>query len=157
MSQIGFGVKWRSWIQVCLNSAYASVLVNGSPTKEFKIERGLRQGDSLSHFLFILAVEALNVAFLEARNKNIFIVSKLAKIKSPFLIYNLRMMHSLLGNGRSSMQKICREFLHVFILHPGLRLTSTKVSSLELEYTLMSSIRWLTPLGVNHLNSLVLT
>nr|GEX23319.1 putative reverse transcriptase domain-containing protein [Tanacetum cinerariifolium] len=49
-----------------------SFLANGSPTKEFKIEKGLRQGDPLSPFLFILAVKALNVVFLEARNKNIF-------------------------------------------------------------------------------------
>ncbi|GKB29832.1 putative RNA-directed DNA polymerase, eukaryota, reverse transcriptase zinc-binding domain protein [Tanacetum coccineum] len=49
-----------------------SFFVNGSPTKEFKIERGLRQGDPLSPFLFILAVEALNIALLEATNNNIF-------------------------------------------------------------------------------------
>ncbi|GJW14249.1 putative RNA-directed DNA polymerase, eukaryota, reverse transcriptase zinc-binding domain protein, partial [Tanacetum coccineum] len=83
MSQMGFGVKWRSWIQVCLNSAYASVLVNGSPTKEFKIQRGLRQGDPLSLFLFILAIEALNVAFLEARYKNIFIGVEVGRDKVP--------------------------------------------------------------------------
>nr|GEV35392.1 retrovirus-related Pol polyprotein from transposon TNT 1-94 [Tanacetum cinerariifolium] len=43
-----------------------------SPTKEFKVERGLKQGDPLLIFLFILAVEALNVVMLEAKNKNIF-------------------------------------------------------------------------------------
>ncbi|GJZ52405.1 putative RNA-directed DNA polymerase, eukaryota, reverse transcriptase zinc-binding domain protein, partial [Tanacetum coccineum] len=72
MSQMGFSLKWINWIISCLNSSYASVLINGIPTKEFKLERGLRQGDPLSPFLFILVVEALNVVMLEAKNKNIF-------------------------------------------------------------------------------------
>ncbi|GJT27404.1 RNA-directed DNA polymerase, eukaryota, reverse transcriptase zinc-binding domain protein [Tanacetum coccineum] len=42
---LGFGCKWRRWIHMCLHSARASVLVNGSPTSEFSIKRGLRQGD----------------------------------------------------------------------------------------------------------------
>nr|GEW58016.1 cysteine-rich receptor-like protein kinase [Tanacetum cinerariifolium] len=54
--QIGVSFKWRNLIHSCLSSAYASILVNGSPTKEFKIKRGLIQGDPLSLFFFILAV-----------------------------------------------------------------------------------------------------
>ncbi|GJR38362.1 hypothetical protein Tco_1214046 [Tanacetum coccineum] len=42
--------------------------VNSSPTKMFKIERRLHQGDLLSPFLIILAIEAFNVALLEASN-----------------------------------------------------------------------------------------
>nr|GEU32772.1 RNA-directed DNA polymerase, eukaryota, reverse transcriptase zinc-binding domain protein [Tanacetum cinerariifolium] len=75
MMQMNFSQKWRMWIKGCLNSGYASVLINGSPTKEFKIHKGLRQGDPLSPFLFILAVKPLHVTFLEAKDKDIFKVN----------------------------------------------------------------------------------
>nr|GEW91660.1 hypothetical protein [Tanacetum cinerariifolium] len=57
MGKRGFGHKWCFWIFGCLNSAHSSVLVNGSPTLEFDIYKGLRKGDPLSPFLFILALE----------------------------------------------------------------------------------------------------
>jgi hypothetical protein len=61
MVKINFPTIWRKWINECVGTATTSVLVNGCPTEEFPIERVLRQGDPLSLFLFLLAVEGFNV------------------------------------------------------------------------------------------------
>jgi hypothetical protein len=45
----------------CISSAKMAVLVNGSPTKEFSMERGLCQGDPLSPLLFLITAEGLNI------------------------------------------------------------------------------------------------
>jgi hypothetical protein len=45
----------------CLSIVASSVLVNGSSTDEFNLERGLHQGEALSPFLILIDVEVLNV------------------------------------------------------------------------------------------------
>ncbi|XP_058757173.1 uncharacterized protein LOC131630412 [Vicia villosa] len=56
---MGFGSKWMSWMKGSVFSISVSVLVNRSPTDEFKASRGLLQGDTLSPFLFLLVAEGL--------------------------------------------------------------------------------------------------
>nr|GEZ09993.1 putative ribonuclease H protein At1g65750 family [Tanacetum cinerariifolium] len=72
MGKVRFGDKWCKWIKNCLKASSLSILVNGSPTDEFGLERGVRQGDPISLFLFILAVEGLNALVSKAVEKSIF-------------------------------------------------------------------------------------
>ncbi|CAL5439736.1 unnamed protein product [Camellia sinensis] len=55
----------------CVSTARISALINGSPTKEFSPQKGLRQGDPLSPLLFNLVVEALNILFQRAMELNL--------------------------------------------------------------------------------------
>uniref|UniRef100_A0A251U4I0 Putative RNA-directed DNA polymerase, eukaryota, Reverse transcriptase zinc-binding domain protein n=1 Tax=Helianthus annuus TaxID=4232 RepID=A0A251U4I0_HELAN len=72
MEQMNFPIRWRRWIMAILRSARQSVLVNGSPTMEFECSRGLRQGDPLSPFLFVIAMEALTGIMKKASSTGLY-------------------------------------------------------------------------------------
>nr|GFB59541.1 RNA-directed DNA polymerase, eukaryota, reverse transcriptase zinc-binding domain protein [Tanacetum cinerariifolium] len=44
LKKFGFREKWCKWIRDCLRSSWGSVIVNGSPTEEFQLFKGLKQG-----------------------------------------------------------------------------------------------------------------
>nr|GEU65248.1 RNA-directed DNA polymerase, eukaryota [Tanacetum cinerariifolium] len=67
-----FGDKWRRWIQCCLKSSRGSIIINGSLTIEFEFGKGLKQGDALSPFLFILIMESLHLSFQRVVEAGLF-------------------------------------------------------------------------------------
>lgn len=51
MKRMGFGSISMGWMEACNFNSHLFILFNGSPIQDFKVGRGLRQGDPLSPFL----------------------------------------------------------------------------------------------------------
>nr|GEY18578.1 RNA-directed DNA polymerase, eukaryota [Tanacetum cinerariifolium] len=61
---------------------WGSILVNGSPTEEFQFFKGLKQGDPISPFLFILIMESLHLSFQRVIDAGIFKGTKVGEAMS---------------------------------------------------------------------------
>lgn len=72
MVNYGFCEKWISWMKATVFSGNSSVLVNGSPTSEFPIMKGIRQQDPLAPFLFLIAAEGLHTMITRVVESNQF-------------------------------------------------------------------------------------
>jgi hypothetical protein len=59
-------------VKACVLGGFMSILVNGSTTEEICIHRGLKQGDPLAPFLFLLVAEGFSSLMRNAVDRNLF-------------------------------------------------------------------------------------
>lgn len=67
--EMGIHPIWNKWIHACISSISYSVIVNDKPNCLFTSTRGIRQGDPLSPYIFIICMEALSLRLLKETNK----------------------------------------------------------------------------------------
>ena len=82
---MGFGETFIKWIQILLRNQESSIINGGTTTKYFKLQKGTRQGDPISAYLFILVLEIAFIFIKEYKNIkgiNIFLIFCLCNIFS---------------------------------------------------------------------------
>ena len=62
LNAFGFGPGLIRWIETFSSNISSCVLNNGLCTPYFEVQRGVRQGDPLSPYLFIIAAEMIAIA-----------------------------------------------------------------------------------------------
>nr|GEY93480.1 putative RNA-directed DNA polymerase, eukaryota, reverse transcriptase zinc-binding domain protein [Tanacetum cinerariifolium] len=125
LHKLGFGSRWRTWINNCLMSARTSILINESPTSEFSLKRGLRQGDHLSPFLFIIVKEGLHMALNDGIASNVFHEVRICS--------NIHLSHHFYADNviilsywnQNDMENITR-ILNIFYIASGLKINFHK-------------------------------
>jgi hypothetical protein len=80
---MGFSPKWITWITQCVQTISFSILINGTLTKVFRPNRGLRQGDPLSPYLFLMCANILSCALLKKERLKHLKDIKIGRVAQP--------------------------------------------------------------------------
>ena len=114
LRNFGFDNKWIDWVEACFTSPNMAVLVNGRPQENFKMEKGLRQGDPLSPYLFILGLEVLSRIISKFCDEKKIHGIKLARTAPP--LSHLFFADDIFIFGRANMEEAnnLAEYLKLF-------------------------------------------
>ncbi|CAJ2628008.1 unnamed protein product [Trifolium pratense] len=125
MRRMGFADGWIQWMRACIFNSSMSVLVNGSPTKDFVVGKGLRQGDPLSPFLFLIAAEGLTGMMQKAVGIGVF---HGYKVSDDLLFHTLQFADDtiLIGKGNWDNLWSIKTVLRSFELVSGLKINFFK-------------------------------
>ncbi|GAU35675.1 hypothetical protein TSUD_162470 [Trifolium subterraneum] len=125
MLKMGFAEKWMGWMRACIFNSSMSVLINGSPTEDFSVGKGLRQGDPLSPFLFLLAAEGLTSLVKKAVDIGKYVGFKVND-SIRFEILHFADDTILLGDCSWDNVRIIKSILRGFELVSGLKINFVK-------------------------------
>ncbi len=139
LKSFNFGTEFIQWVQLCYTDIYSCVVNYKHSTPYFKIHRGVRQGDSLSPYLFILGAEIMSIHI--RNNKNI---RGLKYGSEEIKILSYADDTTALLRDETDGEKLLN-FLKQFESHSGLKINKNKTEGFWLGSKKDSNFR---PLGV---------
>ena len=128
MRRMGFANQWIKLIMLCITSVLYSILINGEPKGRIYPTRGIRQGDLLSPFLFLLCIEALNGLINKAARQGDIKGYSISR-NSPVLTHLLFVDDSLLfcRANRQECQKVL-DILDIYGSYSGQQINRSKTT-----------------------------
>lgn len=67
--KLGFTRRWVELMMNCVRTVTYSILINGQPYRKITSSRGIREGDQLSSYFFILCAEGLSTLLQKGRTR----------------------------------------------------------------------------------------
>ena len=103
MRKMGFNERWITLMMLFVSTVFYSILINGAPNGFFRPTRGIRQGDPLSPFPFLLCTEGRHGLITQSALRGDIHGFSLSK-RSPSLTHILFADNNLLFSRSTNQQ-----------------------------------------------------
>ena len=105
LEKYGFEKYFFKWIKILLQNEELCILIGGTTTNYFELEKGTRQGDPISAYLFILVLEI------------VFVFTKESKKISSLNIFNKTFLYTAYADDSTFFlkdTKTVKELMNIF-------------------------------------------
>eukprot|EP00253_Pinus_taeda_P018445 PITA_18445 len=155
LKAFGFCSTWIKWIMALIISPRYYVLINGAPSAPFAPSRGIRQGDPLSPFLFIILMEGLSRTI--AKKKVEGKIQGLKPIRSLRATTHQQFVEDTMLHGTPTVKEAVayREILDLFSQASGMEINFSKstIFFFNTHPAVQSHLAWLLGFRISSLPS----
>ncbi|XP_052487940.1 uncharacterized protein LOC105771778 [Gossypium raimondii] len=126
MKHLGFHMDWIVLITRCVCSVTYSISLNGSNSDWFSPSRGLRQGDPLSPYLFLICAEGFSLLIQDVKDKKKMLGAPIGREK--FSVNHLFFTDdcTIFGDASCEGAEVVRDVIHEYEMVSGQRVNFDK-------------------------------
>lgn len=124
LKKMGFPARWIKWTYMCMSTATFQVLVNGEPSRVFGSTNGLRQGDPLAPYMFVIAMQGLTAMMNHAVQSGKLTPPCAGNVKASHLIFADDLL--IFADAKRTDAEAIKEILSHFEMISGLALNPNK-------------------------------